>query len=83
LTDESGYLVDTIADPAAAISRESNHRRLMGTLQLEMGRAEGGVRGIGDLDDTRFARGIELLVTIKNLPRHHNLTRSEGRSPLS
>ena len=73
-------LVDTIADPWAAIdalakrspniNRESNHRRLLGTLQLEMGRAEGGVLGIGDVDDARFARGIELLVTTKKLARH-------------
>ena len=73
-------LVDTIADPEAAIealakynpaiNRESNLRRLMGTLQLEMGRAEGGVLGIGNLDDARFARGIDLLVTTKNLPHH-------------
>ena len=73
-------LVDTVADPSAAtqalvkrkpdINRESNHRRLLGTLQLEMSRAEGGVLGIGDLDDARFARGIDLLVTTKNLPHH-------------
>ena len=73
-------LVDTIADPHAAIdalvkrnpaiNRESNYRRLMGTLQLEMSRAEGGVLGIGDLDDARFARGIDLLVSTKNLPHH-------------
>ena len=73
-------LVDTVADPSAAIdalvkrkpgmNRESNQRRLLGTLQLEMGRAEGGVLGIGDLDDARFARGMDLLVTTKNLPRH-------------
>ena len=73
-------LIDTIADPAAAINalakrnpainRESNLRRLLGTLELEMSRAEGGVLGIGDLDDARFARGIDLLVTTKNLPHH-------------
>ncbi len=73
-------LVDTIADPDAAIdalvkrnpqlNRASNLRRLMGTLNLEMGRAEGGVLGIGDLDDARFARGIDLLVATKNLPQH-------------
>ena len=60
-------LKDTIADPDAGIdalvkrkpkmNRESNRRRLMGTLQLEMSRAEGGVLGIGKLDDNRFARG--------------------------
>ncbi len=73
-------LIDTIADPDAAIdallkrnpamNRASNHRRLMGTLQLEMSRAEGGRLGIGDLDDARFARGIDLLVGTKNLPVH-------------
>ena len=40
----------------------------MGTLQLDMGRAEGAVLGIGDMEDARFARGIDLLVTTKNLP---------------
>ena len=73
-------LVDTIADPGAAIealaqrntaiNRESNHRRLIGTLQLEMSRAEGGMLGIGDLNDARFTRGIALLVATKNLPFH-------------
>lgn len=73
-------LVDTVADPAAAIdalvkrnpamNRESNLRRLLGTLQLEMGRAEGGLLGIGDLDDARFARGIDLLVSTGQLPHH-------------
>ena len=73
-------LIDTIANPDAAIdalvkrnpamNRESNLRRLMGTLQLEMSRAEGGVVGIGDLDDARFARGTDLLVSTKNLPHH-------------
>ena len=73
-------LVDTVTDPNAAIdalakrnpaiNRESNLRRLMGTLQLERGCAEGGVLGVGDVDDVRFARGIDLLVTTKNLSYH-------------
>ena len=72
-------LVDTVADPEAAIdalvkrkpamNRASNLRRLLGTLALEMGRAEGGVLGIGDLDDARFARGIELIVGTKGYDR--------------
>lgn len=71
-------LRDTVADPDAAIdalaqrnpamNRDSNRRRLLGTLQLEMGRAEGAVLGIGDLDDARFDRGIELIVQTKQLP---------------
>ena len=68
-------LVDTVANPEAAIdalvkrnpamNRASNLRRLLGTLALEMGRAEGAVLGIGDLDDARFARGIDLIVDTK------------------
>ena len=83
-------LIDTIADSNAAIdalakrnpavNRESNLRRLMGTLQLEMGCAEGGVLGVGDVDDARFARGIDLLVTTKNLPYHPTVRELFDRS---
>jgi NitT/TauT family transport system substrate-binding protein len=72
-------LVDTVADPEAAIDalegyckklgkafhRASNLRRLLGTLELEMGREEGARLGIGDLDDARLERGIGLLATNK------------------
>jgi len=70
-------LLDAIADPDAAIdalvkrntamNRQSNHRRPMNTLQLEMSRAKGRL-GVGGLDDARFARGTGLLVSTKNLP---------------
>ena len=68
-------LQDTVADPEAAIdalvkrnpamNRDSNLRRLQGTLALEMGRPEGALLGIGDLDDARFARGIDLIVNTR------------------
>ncbi len=68
-------LIDTAADPEAAMDalikrnpaspRASNLRRLQGTLALEMGRAEGAVLGIGDLDDARLQRGIDLIVNTK------------------
>ncbi len=68
-------LIDTVADPEAAIDallrrnpaspRASNLRRLQGTLALEMGRAEGAVLGIGELDDARLQRGIDLIVSTK------------------
>ena len=45
-----------------------SQRRLLGTLAREMGRAEGAVLGIGDLDDARFAAGIDLIVNTKNNP---------------
>jgi NitT/TauT family transport system substrate-binding protein len=74
-------LVDTVADPEAAIdaleryckrvakafNRASNLQRLIGTLQLEMGREEGARLGIGDLDDVRLERGIKLLATAEKL----------------
>jgi NitT/TauT family transport system substrate-binding protein len=79
-------LVDTVANPQAAIhalsgycakvgkplsaaSEASNLRRLIGTLELEMGREEGARLGIGDLDDARLQRGIQLLVDTKKLAR--------------
>ena len=85
-------LVDTVADPQAAINAlaaqtnpipgvpgipgrpgmniASNLRRLQGTLELEMGRAEGAVLGIGDLDDASFAADIGLIVDTKKYPHH-------------
>jgi NitT/TauT family transport system substrate-binding protein len=45
----------------------SNLRRLVGTLELEMGREEGARLGIGDLDDARLQRGIHLLATSEKL----------------
>ena len=74
-------LVDTVADPEAAIdalasyckrvgkdfNRASNLQRLVGTLALEMGREEGARLGIGDLDDARLQRGIRLLATNEKL----------------
>ena len=79
-------LVDTIADPRAAIdalarhapalTREANRQRLLRTLQLEMSHPEGSRLGIGDLDIERFERGIALIAAVKSLPyraRAHEL----------
>ncbi len=78
-------LVDTVADPSAAVDalvrrnpamhREANHRRLLGTLQLEMSQPEGARLGIGDLDDARLQDAIDLIVQTKQLP--HALKASE------
>ena len=89
-------LVDTVAHPEAAIdalvkrnpamNRASNLRRLLGTLELEMGRAEGAVLGIGDLDDARFARGIDLIVNTKkfaNRPKPSDLFNRAFLPPLA
>ncbi len=73
-------LHDTVVDPQAAIdalaqhqpgiNRASNLQRLLGTLALEMGRAEGALLGIGELDDARLAQGIALIVQTKGFAHH-------------
>ena len=71
-------LVDAIADVDAAveavarrdpkIDRAANRARLAGTLALEMAGAEGARLGIGDVDDTRLGRAIDLIVAAKGYP---------------
>ena len=88
-------LVDTVADPEAAIDalikrnpaspRDSNLRRLQGTLAMEMGRAEGAMLGIGDLDDARLQRSIDLIVHTKSFahrPIAHDLFSRNFLPPL-
>ncbi len=72
-------LVDTVAQPSAAIAallrhapgsdRAVNQRRLEGTLAIEMAHPEGRRIGIGDMDDQRLQRLIERIVQVKQLPR--------------
>lgn len=72
-------LRDTVANPNDAIkalerrigtNRSAvNYQRLVGTLELEMGHPEGADIGIGNMDDARLARLINLIVATKNLPR--------------
>jgi NitT/TauT family transport system substrate-binding protein len=74
-------LQDTVNNPSAAIDalmrrkpqihREANLQRLLGTLALEMGHAEGARLGIGDIDDERLKRSIDLIQRAKgyaNMP---------------
>lgn len=72
-------VVDTLADPDAALEilmrsapkakREVDGPRLRGTLDVEMANPEGARIGIGDIDDSRLARSIELMVKANRLPR--------------
>ncbi|MGL4240715.1 MAG: ABC transporter substrate-binding protein [Beijerinckiaceae bacterium] len=71
-------LNDTVQNPAAAIDalqkrvttrREVDHTRLVGTLRSEMAHPEGARIGIGDMDDGRLGRLIDLVVRTKKLPR--------------
>ncbi len=71
-------LHDTIADPDAAVAavarrnpeidRTANRARLMGTLALEMAHADGARFGIGDIDEGRLMRAIDLISRVKRLP---------------
>ncbi len=71
-------IVETLADPEAALlatqrmapkfAHDVDGPRLMGTLQVEMAHPEARVAGIGDVDDGRLARSIELLATACRLP---------------
>lgn len=72
-------IVETLADPEAALNaveklapkfkREVDGPRMMGTLEVEMAHPEGLVHGIGDVDDKRIARSIELMTEACRLPR--------------
>lgn len=61
--------IDALVKRNPAMNREANRRRLLGTLELEMGRAEGARLGIGDLDDARLDAGIGLIAETKGLPQ--------------
>jgi NitT/TauT family transport system substrate-binding protein len=72
-------LQDTVRQPQDAIDalmrrrphihREANLQRLLGTLALEMGQAEGAHLGIGQIDDERLKRSIDLIQRAKNYAR--------------
>ena len=71
-------LRDTVADPDAAIDalarratirRDVDRTRLVGTLRSEMAHAEGARLGVGDMDDERLGRLIDLIVRTRKLPR--------------
>lgn len=72
-------LVDSIADPDAAIAAVSRREplinaeveklRLIATLRDEMNHPEVATYGIGDVDPDRFARSIDIVVEANDLPR--------------
>ena len=83
-------LVDTVRDPNAAtdalmkrapnVNRAVNHTRLVGTLASEMAHPEGARIGVGDMDDARLSRLINLVVEAKKLPRKPNVREVFDRS---
>lgn len=72
-------IIETLADPQAALeatrkrspkfAQHVDGPRLMGTLNVEMAHPEGERIGIGDVDDGRLQRSIDLLVESCRLPR--------------
>lgn len=71
-------IVETLADPQAALeatrkmapkfSQHVDGPRLMGTLEVEMAHPEAQRIGIGDIDDGRLQRAIQMLATSCRLP---------------
>lgn len=72
-------IVETLADPQAALeatrkmapkyAQHVDGPRLMGTLNVEMSHPEAQRIGIGDIDDGRLQRSIQMLATSCRLPR--------------
>lgn len=61
--------IDAVARRNPAIDRTANRARLAGTLALEMAHPDAMRHGIGDLDDGRLQRSIDLIVRAKHHPR--------------
>lgn len=83
-------LRETVADPDIAIDalmrraptalREVDRTRLIGTLRSDMGHPEGQRIGVGDMDDARLGRMIDLVVAAKRLPRTPSIREVFDRS---
>jgi NitT/TauT family transport system substrate-binding protein len=83
-------LADAIANPDAAIDavikrnaaapRDINRTRMVGTFESEMAHPEGRRLGIGDMDDARLSRLIDLVVAAKSLPRRPSVREVFDRS---
>ena len=83
-------LHDTVANPNDAIEAlerevgthrsDVNLKRLIGTLEIEMAHPEGARIGVGNMDDARLQRLINLIVKTKNLPRTPSVAEVFDRS---
>lgn len=61
--------IGAVANAAPATDRAVQRRRLAGTLAAEMAHPEGARIGIGDVDDARLQRGLELMARTLVWPR--------------
>ena len=67
--DDLVVAIDAVARAAPATDRPVQHRRLAGTLAAEMAHPEGARIGIGDVDDVRLQRGLDLMARTLGWPR--------------
>ena len=67
--DDLDVAIDAVARAAPATDRSVQHRRLAGTLAAEMAHPEGARVGIGDVDDARLQRGLDLMARSLGWPR--------------
>ena len=67
--DDLDVAIDAVARAAPATDRSVQHRRLAGTLAAEMAHPEGARIGIGDVDDARLQRGLDLMARTLGWPR--------------
>ena len=67
--DDLDVAIDAVARAAPATVRSVQHRRLAGTLAAEMAHPEGARIGIGDVDDVRLQRGLDLMARTLGWPR--------------
>lgn len=61
--------IDYVYPHNNSLNKEAAHTRLVGTMQIEMGHPDGQRLGIGDVDDERLKKGIELVADTYKLPR--------------
>lgn len=61
--------IDSLMRKAPGALRDVDRARLIGTLRSDMGHPEGSRLGVGDMDDARLSRMIDLVVAAKKLPR--------------
>lgn len=67
--EDPDLAIDSLMRKAPGALRDVDRTRLIGTLRSDMGHPEGKRLGVGDMDDARLARMIDLVVAAKKLPR--------------
>lgn len=72
--------IETLSKRKVTIAPEVNRTRLVGTFAAEMAHPEGARIGIGDMDDGRLGRLIDLVVEAKKLPRKPSVREVFDRS---